>query len=308
MSGGGARLPVNTEDLFRAHAPFIARFLTRLGVSPDELDDAVQEVFLVAHRNGGYVPGPATPTGYLASIAVRAAASYRRRGRKRLDRRSEVSPDEVSSVGLDPARSLEVRQSLAELQEALDGLDPDLRATLVLAELEGESCLSIAATMQIAVGTVYWRLHRARKTFRQAIESRRVAERHADGLAAGALLFGRSAAGLLDAGRGHPGVRFDEASALERLREALRSGGSIPPWATAPTGVGIAPGVGLTAPGVLSALVMMHAIGTGVSRWSAQKVVAPRPAAAVILASIAEQIEKVNRKKENSEKQYKINR
>ncbi len=232
MSGAGAREPVTTEDLFRAHAPFVARFLTRLGVPPDELDDAVQEVFLVAHRNGGYLPGPATPTGYLASIAVRAAASYRRRGRKSRDRRSEVAPDEVSSAGLDPARSLEVHQSLAELQDALDGLEPDLRATLVLAELEGQSCLSIAGTMHIAVGTVYWRLHRARKTFRQAIENRRVAERHAEGLAAGALLFGRSAEGLLDAGRRHSGVRFDAAAALERLRDALRAGASIPPWAT----------------------------------------------------------------------------
>src|SRR5580658_1699280 len=104
MNGAGAREPVTTEDLFRAHAPFVARFLTRLGVCPSDLDDAVQEVFLVAHRNGGYLPGPATPTGYLASIAVRAAASYRRRGRKGLDRRSDVVPDEVSSAGLDPAR------------------------------------------------------------------------------------------------------------------------------------------------------------------------------------------------------------
>ena len=224
MTGAGPRDPVTTEDLFRAHAPFVARFLTRLGVWPDELDDAVQEVFLVAHRNGGYVPGPATPTGYLASIAVRAAASYRRRGRTRRERRSEVAPDEVSSTGLDPSRSLEVQQSLAELQGALDGLEPNLRATLVLAELEGESCTSIAATMQIPVGTVYWRLHRARKTFRQAIENRRAVERHAQGLAAGALLFARPA-DVLEAGRVHPGVRFDLASALARFREAVRAGG-----------------------------------------------------------------------------------
>ena len=293
MNGQRPREPVSTEELFRAHAPFVARFLTRLGVRPDELDDAVQEVFLVVHRNGGYVPGPATPTGYLASIAVRAASTHRRRGRKSRERTADVAPDDVSAVGPDPARALEVQQSLAELQGALDGLDPDLRATLVLAELEGESCLSIATTMQIAVGTVYWRLHRARKTFRQAIESRRVAERRAQGLAAGALLFGRPAEELLAAGRTHPGVRFDVPSALARLREALGSGTSgisIPPWATGTTGAGLASGVGLTAPAVLSALVMVNAVGTGVARWDAAKAGARASAPATLVASMGPEI------------------
>ena len=290
MNGARPREPVSTEELFRAHAPFVARFLTRLGVRPDELDDAVQEVFLVVHRNGGYVPGPATPAGYLASIALRAASSHRRRGRKSRARAAEVAPDDVSALGPDPARALEVQQSLAELQGALDGLDPDLRATLVLAELEGESCLSIATTMKIAVGTVYWRLHRARKTFRQAIESRRVAERRAQGLAAGALLFGRPAEELLDAGRTHPGVHFDVPSALARLREALGSGMSIPPWATGATGAGLASGIGLTAPAVLSALVMVNAVGAGVSRWDAAKAGARASAPTTLVASMAPEI------------------
>jgi RNA polymerase sigma-70 factor (ECF subfamily) len=293
MNGARPREPVSTEELFRGHAPFVARFLTRLGVRPDELDDAVQEVFLVVHRNGGYMPGPATPAGYLASIALRAASSHRRRGRKSRERRADVAPDDVSALGPDPARALEVQQSLAELQGALDGLDPDLRATLVLAELEGESCLSIATTMQIAVGTVYWRLHRARKTFRQAIESRRVAERRAQGLAAGALLFGPPAEELLDAGRTHPGVRFDVSSALARLREALgsgTSGSSVPHWAMGATGAGLASGVGLTAPAVLSALVMVNALGSGVSRWDAAKAGARTSAPTTLVASMAPDI------------------
>jgi RNA polymerase sigma-70 factor, ECF subfamily len=287
MSGVRPTEPVKTEDLFRSHAPYVARLLTRLGVSTDELDDAVQEVFLVVHRNGGYIPGPATPTGYLASIALRAASSHRRRGRKRRERRSEVSPDDVSSAGLDPARSLEVQQSLDELQGALDQLAPDLRATLVLAELEGESCLSIAATMQIAVGTVYWRLHRARKSFRNAIESRRVAERRAEALAAGALLFGRPAEGVLETARANPGVGFDAASGLARLCESIRAGASFPPWALAATRTGIASGVGLTAPAVLSALVIVQAVGIGMSRWDGPRAVSRGPATAGMFASIS---------------------
>jgi RNA polymerase sigma-70 factor, ECF subfamily len=289
-SGIGAREAVETEALFRAHAPFVARLLARLGVSAEDLDDAVQEVFLVVHRNGGYAPGPATPTGYLASIALRAASSHRRRGRKRRDRRSEVAPDEVSSTALDPARSLEVQQSLAELQGALDRLDPQLRATLVLAELEGESCGSIASTMNVAVGTVYWRLHRARKTFREAIESHRSLERRAGAAAAGALLFGGRAGDLLDTARAQRDVGFDPAAALARLREALRAGASNPPWAAQAARAGIASGVGLKASAVLAVAVLAHAIGTGVSRGSAGKTTPLRPDPDALVASIAPEL------------------
>jgi RNA polymerase sigma factor (sigma-70 family) len=64
---------------------------------------------------------------------------------------------------------LEVRRELMQLQAALDQMDPDLRAVLVLTELEGESCASIAASQGIPVGTVYWRAHRARKQFQKIV-------------------------------------------------------------------------------------------------------------------------------------------
>jgi RNA polymerase sigma-70 factor (ECF subfamily) len=62
---------------------------------------------------------------------------------------------------------LEVRSEMTQLQAALDEMDPDLRAVLVLTELEGESCAAIAASQGIPVGTVYWRAHQARKQFRK---------------------------------------------------------------------------------------------------------------------------------------------
>src|SRR5260370_39278498 len=55
---------IGAEALFRAHASFVAGFLVRLGVRPADLDDLMQEVFVVAHRRGGVharPPPPATP-------------------------------------------------------------------------------------------------------------------------------------------------------------------------------------------------------------------------------------------------------
>ena len=158
---------MTTDELFRKHAPFVARLLHRLGVPAREIDDVVQQVFVVVHKNGGYVRGPATPTSYLGAIAVKAASSARRRDGAQRSRHVVYSPELLASTGRDPVTLLEVRRELTQLQAALDEMDSDLRAVLVLTELEGESCASIAASQGIPAGTVYWRAHRARKQFRQ---------------------------------------------------------------------------------------------------------------------------------------------
>jgi len=170
MTGPGAHEAMGTEELFRRHAPFVARLLFRFGVATDELDDVVQEVFLVVHRSGGYRPGPAKAKTYLASIAVRAASSHRRR--RALDRkRTDTSLPEDLPGSSTPIEILEQDESARLLQVALAELAPDLLTTLVLVELEGETCVAVARSLGIPVGTVYWRLHRARKRFRDVVRA-----------------------------------------------------------------------------------------------------------------------------------------
>jgi RNA polymerase sigma-70 factor, ECF subfamily len=162
---------MTTEELFRQHAPFVGRFLARLGLPPEQARDALQEVFLVVHRNGGYRPGLAKPTSYLAGIAIHTANKHRRRERIDRLRHSEASPEHVASQSADPTRTLQSQQELARLQLALDRLPDELRTTLVLVKIEGESCLSVAAALGWPVGTVYWRLHEARKKLQLALRS-----------------------------------------------------------------------------------------------------------------------------------------
>jgi RNA polymerase sigma-70 factor (ECF subfamily) len=173
---------LSTEQLYRAHRPFVARFLTRLGVQPQALDDAVQEVFVTVHKRGGYVLGPAKPTSYLATIAINTAAAQRRTSRMHAARQCEQAPEELASPGDDPVHALETQQELQRLERALAKLDPALRSTLLRADGEGESCVAIADATAVPVGTVYWRLVCARKKFREALRrvdrSRRAGERH----------------------------------------------------------------------------------------------------------------------------------
>lgn len=171
MSDDEAAEALDAAMLFRRHAGFVARFLTRLGVAHGDLDDVLQEVFLVVHARGGYVPGPAKPTSYLGAIAARAASSYRRRQSSGRLRASAVMPDDLSTGTLNPVEQLQQDESGRALQQALLTLDPTLCATLLLVEQEGESCTSVAASTGAAVGTVYWRVHKARKQLRKALDA-----------------------------------------------------------------------------------------------------------------------------------------
>src|SRR5262245_25649299 len=160
---------LTTDELFRQHAGFVARFLARLGVPSEQLDDALQEVFLVAHRQGGYRPGIAKPTSYLANIAIRAAAKHRHRQGVSRQRHSDAPVEQMPSELESPAHALQVRQDLQRLQRALERLPEELCTTLLLVEIEGESCVSVAAGLGCPVGTIYWRLHQARKQLQSAL-------------------------------------------------------------------------------------------------------------------------------------------
>lgn len=154
--------------MFREHARFVAGFLYRLGVGRNEIDDLVQDVFIVVHRKGGFVPDRARPRTWLGAIALRVVSDTRRSAA----RRPEIPIAEASGLEdqrpLDPNARLEAREALLRVQRALGTLDIQHRAVFVLFEIEGESAQAIADALEIPVGTVYSRLHHARKTFLEA--------------------------------------------------------------------------------------------------------------------------------------------
>jgi RNA polymerase sigma-70 factor, ECF subfamily len=158
---------LGADALFRAHAGFVASFLRRIGTASADVDDLVQEVFLIAHRKGGFVVGSGHPKSWLAAIAFRVASTSRRTQRRRRED-ADTGIDGIHSPHADAARVLEGRAALQRVQQALDKLTLDDRAIFVLFELEGLSCEAIAAAFEIPVGTTYSRLHNVRKRFIEA--------------------------------------------------------------------------------------------------------------------------------------------
>ena len=160
----------SAEALFREHGKYVARLLWQLGVAQQDIDDGVQDVFMVAHRRGGFVADTAKPTTWLAEIAVRVARARRRRISFRRTEPQEATIAALVAPGPNPDEAAVNAQSLARVQLALQSLDVDRRAVFVLADIMGESCEDIASSLGIAVGTVYSRLSRARDKFRKAYE------------------------------------------------------------------------------------------------------------------------------------------
>ena len=169
-AGGDDAARLDAATLFREHGPFVAALVRRLGVPEAEVEDVVQEVFVVAHRRGGYVPGPAKPRTWLAHIGVNVASVARRTLRRKRTLADEETVARASSEGGSPFDAAAAAQSLSRVQRALEAMDLDHRLVFVLFELHGESCEDIAAALGVPVGTVHSRLHTARARFKKEYE------------------------------------------------------------------------------------------------------------------------------------------
>jgi RNA polymerase sigma-70 factor (ECF subfamily) len=157
---------VDVDRLFRKHASYVAAFLRRLGVAPDSVDDALQEVFLVAHARGGYRAGPASARTWLGAITIRVAANARRarqRRRETFDDRMLEQP----SVHQTPDVIAEHRQELNHVERALRAMNEVHRDVFLRFAVAGHSCDDIARATGVPTGTVYSRLHAARNSFAQ---------------------------------------------------------------------------------------------------------------------------------------------
>ena len=151
------------------HYAFIWRSLRRLGVQPQAVDDAAQQVFvLAAEKVGCIAPGSERP--YLFQVAVRIAMSIRRTYAQRREAMVGEALEEMADPAPLPDARTELLQQRQYLDELLDTLPMDQRTVFVLFEIERMETAEIAAMVAIPVGTVASRLRRARDSFRREAE------------------------------------------------------------------------------------------------------------------------------------------
>jgi RNA polymerase sigma-70 factor, ECF subfamily len=165
---------LNVTALYDAHADFVFRTLSRLGVESSAVDDAVQQVFLMLHRRRAEFRNASSVRTWIGGIAIRIAREHRR-GLVRHDARLSVASPTAAEVK-SPDDQLADAQSLALLLRMLDTLDEDQRTVFVLTELEELTAPEIAEMTGVSVNTVGSRLRLARKHINALVVAHRRTE------------------------------------------------------------------------------------------------------------------------------------
>jgi RNA polymerase sigma-70 factor (ECF subfamily) len=155
-------------ELLRAHFRSVWRALRRLGVPEHAVDDAAQEVFIVAAKKLSTIT-PAYERRFLYGVALRVAANARRARAARPERAETVELEETASAAPSPEALLDRKRARELLDATLEAMPDDLRTAFVLFELEGCSAPEVAALLGIPIGTATSRLRRAREAFRASV-------------------------------------------------------------------------------------------------------------------------------------------
>ncbi len=141
--------------------------------STDEAYDVVQDALVQAfvklesfHRESGFYT-------WLYRIALNGAMSRRRRAKPLLsvEQTREATGEEPAARLETPSDRLEQQERAAAVQAALATLSDEHRTVLVLREMDGYGYEAIGEILDLPVGTVRSRLHRARLQLREQLKS-----------------------------------------------------------------------------------------------------------------------------------------
>lgn len=153
--------PEARAELFRRYAPQVRRILYLQGFC-EEVDDAVQEVFIKVYR--AKVPSEEAFLGWFYRVILNTGADHGRRRKTRfgiLDRLQQLATETSADPPPEPCDPA--------LRDALATLPSELRECIALRFFADLPLDEIARAQDIPVGTVKSRLHSAVKKLRTAL-------------------------------------------------------------------------------------------------------------------------------------------
>jgi RNA polymerase sigma-70 factor (ECF subfamily) len=164
-------VPPPARALVAEHLAFVYRVVRRLAGPDDEVEDLVQEVFLVVEKRREAYENRGAATTWLYGICLKVVAGHRRRAWFRaLKRGVGLEESEHLAAASDTGASVDRADSERLVYRVLDTMSEKRRTVLVLYELEGLTGEEIAAQLGCPVKTVWTRLFHARREFRTKVE------------------------------------------------------------------------------------------------------------------------------------------
>lgn len=161
-----ADLPARLREAFEQHGAFVCRSLRYLGVPEADLDDLLQEVFLVVSKRLSDYEEKGRARAWLYSICTRVVSSHRRT----LRRRREAGPVEEAAEPAPQLERVQDREALELGWKLLQELPEAQREVFLLYEVEDMPMSEIAQALSCPLQTVYSRLYKARERILEQVQ------------------------------------------------------------------------------------------------------------------------------------------
>jgi RNA polymerase sigma-70 factor (ECF subfamily) len=152
--------------LIERHYDTIYRIAYRYLGSAADAEDIAQDVCIALANKLGQFKGRSKFTTWLYTVVINACRDFSRR------RKSSQGLMERYGVqrAMDEADQADDEKRAAWLQEALAGLEPNLRETVLLVVGEEMSHAEAAEVLGCAESTVSWRMHTVKKLLRARLD------------------------------------------------------------------------------------------------------------------------------------------
>ena len=159
-------------ELIRIHQDRLYNSIVRVVGHPDRARDVVQDTFIQAIENISRFDGKSQFSTWLYRIAFNRAMSIYRKHKSEvsLEVARENAGDETMADSQDQPEDRVLQSELVEeVHQALEQLSAEHRAVIVLREIEGCEYEQIAEILEVSLGTIRSRLHRARSEMRRLL-------------------------------------------------------------------------------------------------------------------------------------------
>ena len=157
--------------LVRKYQDRLFNSMVHLLRNPSDAEDVVQDAFLQALRKLDTFQGNSQFYTWLFRIARNTAISKLRRKKPTVSLESTDSQQRLDfpDDGPTPSTEMERRERQTGLMRAMDQLSGEHREILILREMEEQNYETISEILDLPVGTVRSRLHRARSQLKEML-------------------------------------------------------------------------------------------------------------------------------------------
>ncbi len=160
------------EALVRPHLRYLYRLAYRFCGNQEDAEDLVQDLMVKMYPRVAELEPLANVRGWLVTSMYRMFVDgTRRKARSPLELVEDVSKlyDAVASDEPTPDQHLSKDQNQTQIQRAFRRLSEDHRVLLTLHDIEGYRLTELETMMDIPIGTLKSRIHRARARMRELL-------------------------------------------------------------------------------------------------------------------------------------------